>query len=315
MSKIAEMLDPTRVAALQDIVKASTDPPAQETPGETTYRPEAPVDAEVTVINGVEYDLRSEGFVDTACADCETPLKVEVAPRGADLEALVSRPRISVCLDCGDARVKGQRGVLVYDARPTNQKETPMPEIDLTKFSEAELAALAVQARRRMVAEAAEALPAKREEAKKAEAERQAKDAALKAEDRAKNKRKAWMGEFQLHVFVPALDFTEVDLDEVVPATVRSPYNKALHAAGEPILDRETTTYRMLRKVHKRLWKQAEVAVEAPKVKAEPKAEPEGDRLVALLDPQAQAKVEAYAKVSGMNAEQAREHLASLNLI
>lgn len=315
MTRIAEMLDPIRVAALKDmpyvVRKASTDPnpPAQDTPGETVtvLQPERLVDAKVTVINGVEYDLRSEGFVETACADCDTPLKVEVAPKHADLEVLISRPRISVCTDCGQQRVRGRRGVLVYD--PRQEKEEPMPEIDLGKFSEAELAALAVQARQHLMAQAAEELPAKREQAKRAEAERETEDAALKAQDRAKQ-RKKWMGEFALNgVVVPAIDFTEVSLDESVPGKVRSSYNKALHAAGEPILDREVT-YRVLRKVHKRLWKQAEVAVEAPRTKAQSESV-----LVADLDPDAQAKVDAYAKITGVSVDEARQKLASLNLI
>jgi len=330
MTNIANLLSPEQNKALKAtakdlpyrVIKAATDPtpPRQVAPPETVveWKRVTLADAEVTVINGVEVDLRSEGFIDTACADCDAPLRVLVAPKGVDLEVLTSRPRVAVCLDCGSARLRDQRGTLAHQPIQTPVQKKQETEVDLTKFSDAEFAALAVEARESMVAEAAETLPAKRKLAKQAEKDRAAQDEALKAQDDAKRaKRKMWMGEMSVKgVFVPTLDLTEVrNLDEAVSATMRSPYNKALYRLGEPLLDHEEATYRVLRKAHKHLWKHAEIAAEAPKVKAEAKREVKGDRLVADLDPNAKAKVEAFAKVSGMTLDQARERLASLSLI
>lgn len=300
MSKIAEILSPEQREVLATLKVLNALPPE-------------PVDLPpVTTINGVDVDLRSEGRFQTTCADCQTPLEVEVAPEGVDLEMLTSRPRVAVCLLCGDKRLQGKQGVVIY-TKPETKEEI---ELDLTKFSKAQLAALAVEARERMLAQKAEALPAEREAALKVEADREARDAALKAQDRAKyGKRKVWMGEFLVKgVTVPALDFTEVGLDEEVPPKVRSPYNKVLHAIGEPILEREGTTYRTLRKAHKRLWKQASVAAEMPKGKVA-KIEPETERLLAPIEPEAMAKVKAFAEVTGLSLDQARERLASLSLV
>jgi hypothetical protein len=277
--------------------------------------------APVTTINGVEVDLRGEGRFQTACADCQTPLEVEVAPEGVDLDLLTSMPRVAVCQPCGEVRLAGKRGVVIYT------HEAKEIELDLTKYSKAEFAALAEDARQRAIAEAEAALPAKREAAMQAKAEADAQERTLKLEERAKfGKRKTWMGPFTIYRptgkgqfdrtngrDVPALDFTEVELDELVPAKVRSPYNKALYLLGEPLLEKEETTFRVLRKVHKRLWKHADVAYDLPKPVAEPK--PEAPVLLAQIDPEADAKVAALAKVTGLSLDQARERLASLSLI
>lgn len=267
----------------------------------------------VTTINGVDVDLRSEGRFETQCADCQTPLEVEIKPEGVDLNVLTSKPRVAVCLPCGETRVKGKRGVVIY-----TQPETKEHELDLNNFTNAELGAMAVEAREQMLAEAAEALPAKREAAMQAKAEAEAADAALKAQDRAQQaQRKVWMGEFLIHgITVPALDFTEVNLDEQVSSKDRSPYNKALHACGEETLDREDTTFRVLRKVHKRLWREATIAVEMPKgghVEPE-RVEPKADVLLAQIDPDADAKVRALSEVLNLSLDEARERLASLNI-
>jgi hypothetical protein len=273
----------------------------------------------VTTINGVDVDLRGDGRHETTCADCATPIEVEIKPEGVGLDVLTSMPRVAVCLPCGEKRVQGKRGVVIY-TKPETKEEV---ELDLTKYSKAEWAALAVEARERALAEKAAALPAQREAAMQAKAAADAEERALKAEERAKfGKRKAWMGPFTIYrptgkgAFdhtdgrdVPALDFTEVELDELVPAKVRSPYNKVLHLLGEPLLDKEETTYRVLRKVHRHLWKHSDVAYDLPKT------EPAGNRLLANLDPEGDAKVKAFAEVSGLSLDQARERLVSLSIV
>ena len=111
-------------------------------------------------------------------------------------------------------------------------------------------------------------------------------------------------------VEVPALDLSEqTSLDEAPSPKVRSPYNKALYRLGEPLLDKETCTYRDLRKVHKRLFKQADGTPEVVEEK------PKGKRIVAVLDAEAKAKVAAFAKVTGKSIAEAQRHLASVGVL
>lgn len=55
-------------------------------------------------------------------------------------------------------------------------------------------------------------------------------------------------------VVIPKFDASGEVLDEVVPANVRVPYNRALHRMGEPLLDPEVT-WRALLVVHI-VWQQ-----------------------------------------------------------
>lgn len=272
-------------------------------------------EAPVTLINGVEVDLRGEGMHQTECADCAAAIEVAIQPAGVDV---VDKVRTAVCLDCGHKRLKGRQGEVLNRPAVIHDPNEEERVFDLTGFSNAELAAAAVDARERMVASAAAALPAKRNAANQQQAEREAADEKQKVADRAKlGKRKAWMGEFTYlgDKTVPALDFSEIsNLDEAPSSKVRSPYNKVLHSQGEPLLDPEATTYRVLRKVHKRLWKAARVAVEMPK-DVTPRVVETAPVLLADLDPDTKAKVDAYAEVTGTDTATARERLASLALI
>lgn len=278
----------------------------------------------VTTINGVEYSLDSEAHVDVECADCQTPIQVEVAPKGADLDTLTEHPRVAVCTPCGKARTKGKKGVLVY-VRPdveaddldahfaanpdkiTTHEETPVPQVDLTELSNAEFSELALKARDHMIAEKEAALPAKRKKAKKKEAKRIAKDEAMKVRER--EERNRVLPGFTIHkVEVPALDLSEqTSLNEAPSPKVRSPYNKALHRSGEPLLDPETTTYAVLVKTHEYLFGMKPTKEQVKAVK--------GKRVAAQLEPDTKAKIAAYAEVMGISEKKAGKRLQALGLV
>lgn len=262
-------------------------------------------DAPVTVINGVEIDLRSEGWISLACADCEQPLMVEIAPKGVDLSILTAMPRTACCPECARTRIVGKRGVVIHDATVTEPEWKEEPVLDLNDFTNAELGVMAGRARDLAEAEEAANLAKRREKALREEAEREARDKAQLRADRAKQgKHKAWFGAFSINAkVVPALDFTDVNLAEQVPSEVRSPYNKALFSLREDLLAPDVT-YAEVRKLHKRLWKRADAAVE-----------PQVERLVAVVDPTAKAKVEAFANATGKTYEQALEHLTKVGVV
>lgn len=293
-----------------------------------------------TEINGVLYDLRSEGMCRTECVDCRCPLEVEVVPQGADLDLLTSTPRVAACAPCAQARTQGKRGSVIHRPRVqrhqprtsdhqdhpvlvTTPKENDMPEFDLSHYGPAQLAELFLLVQERLRAQAAEALPAKVATAiAEAEAHESA-DQAVRVEQR--EARKGWVLDgFTLHtVEVPTLDLSEVaNMDEAVSATVRSPYNKALYRNGEPLLSTSTnpaegqvTTWAVVAAVHERL---AAVAAAGPvaatpapaEVKAGVKAEP---TLVAVVDPDKRAKqVAVLMAVRGVTEQQAIDILAAL---
>lgn len=297
MTTLAELLSPETVQALESVTA--------EPVLEVAHLPQVDLPP-TTTINGVEVDLRSESLFDTECADCGTPRSVVVAPEGVDLDMLVSHPRIVVCPPCGVKRVQGKQGTLVHEVKHG---------LNLTDFTKAELAALANQARERMVAEAEAALPAKREAALVERAEVEAVDEERKVADRAERSGVV-LPEFTLHtITVPALDLSDLSNDkEVVSATTRSPYNKALNRNKEPILDKETATYEVVAEVHRRLMALAggaPIAEAAP----EPKKGKGEKRLVADLDGEAKAKVEAFALVTNRTFDEARKHLEALSII
>jgi len=260
-------------------------------------------DMPVTVINGVEIDLRSEGWIETNCADCQSPLMVEIAPEGVDLAILTAMPRTAVCQACALVRTNGKQGIVIHDARVEKPEWKEEPVLNLSNFTNAELAEAAGKARDLMEAEEALALAERREQAIREKAEREARDKAqLKADRAEQSLHKKWMGGFAVNgKKVPALDFTEVNLDEAVSRDERSPYNKVLHSLGETLLSPDVT-YAEVRKLHKRLFKDA----------------PEQERLVAVVEPDAKAKVakvEAFAKVTGKTYDEALEHLVRVGVV
>lgn len=318
MTALKDLLNTEQVAALMKVTEAALAP--LDNPALVT----AMLDAldEITTINGVAYDLRSDAMVETTCADCPEVLLVEVAPKGVDLDLLTSQDRTAVCVPCGTKRVAGKRGTLIHTKE--NQLPTlPLPttDFDLDKLSDAEFIEAALEARNRMRAEKAEALPEKRKKAKKEKAEREAKDEVLKVEARDARKGRV------LHALVvdvkgkakeiPALDLSEVtDLNEAVTPKMRSPYNKVLYAMGRELLSKETTTYATLADLHCELQGAYTQPAEAEPV-AEPKkkGKKKAERLAAQIDPDDKAKVEAFAKVTGKSYDDAAAHLVKVGVL
>jgi hypothetical protein len=287
-----------------------------------------PEGVRVTLINGVEYDLRSEAMAETTCADCPQALRVEVAPEPSQQwlmagrtreefhDLLTSQPRVAVCEECGLKRVAGKRGTLIHH----NPQEKPV--IDLSQYSEAELARLAVEARTHMVRTKADALPAKRKKAEKAERKRIAKDEALKVEQ-CEQRRGLVLPDLSIPIkgqvkYIPALDLSEVtDMNVVISPKERSPYNKALYAMGRDLLGKDTATYSAVADLHAELMEHsgAPVAKPAKKKGKKAKAERPSEALVAVIEPDVKAKVAAFAEITGMSKKQARKHLEKVGVL
>jgi DNA-directed RNA polymerase subunit RPC12/RpoP len=310
VTSIGSIISPTLAAAMRDAVAMN--------------KADEPDEVRVTVINGVEYDVRSEAMAQTTCADCSANLLVEVAPSGADLDLLISKPRTAVCTDCGRKRVAGKRGTVIH------AQEGPTLEIDLSKFSEAQLKQLAVEAREHMRQEKAAEIPAKRKKSKKAEAERIAQDDVLKT--KARKERKALVlpalsipvkGQVKE---IPALDLSDEGLDLNIATTPkqRSPYNKALYAMGRDLLDTKSTLVD-LAKTHQDLMEHSgEPAVVAKPKKKAKKAKAEKVKtevVVAQIEPESKAKtdraakIEAMVEITGWSKKKARKHLEMVGVL
>ncbi len=99
-------------------------------------------------------------------------------------------------------------------------------------------------------------------------------------------------------IVVPDLDLTDKSMGEVVPAKVRSAYNRARYQLGtKEVLDRELTTWQMLAAEHTRLAAHDGAKAIASQPVAAPAARP---------DPAVEAKVAALVKVLGITEEAAR---------
>lgn len=298
MTSIGSMISPVLKQTLMGAVKLNES--ASEWEERILNEPD---EVRVTLINDVEYDVRGEAMTQTTCADCPASLLVEVAPKGVDLDLLCSKPRVAVCVPCGQKRVADKRGTLIH----TKPQEAPV-EIDLSTYSEAELAQLAIQARARMVAEAEALIPAKRTKAQKAEAKRIAKDQALMEEQRKANRNLA-LPDVTITVkgqtrFVPALDLHDVgnDLNVETSPKMRSAYNKALFALGMDLLPKDAT-YVAVVEAHKALLEHGQ-PVEALATVVEPDAK-------AKVDP----KVKAFAEVMGISEKKARKRLEKVGVL
>lgn len=218
----------------------------------------------------VDIDPKSEAMIDAACYFCQAHISiVPTVPEG--IEGAV---RLFCCEPCGKAKaseaVAAQRNVEVI-RRPgiakhqprttdgvihpvtTTTKEKPM--MDLDNMTDAELGALV---RSQMKATIAEQVVAARPEV---EAERKQRAEAAVADvkvEQAEQPTRMYAG-FRLKTdkgekIIPVLDVTNVSTLQEMPASeFRSPYNKALSALGEPILDAEVATWGDLIEVHQRL--------------------------------------------------------------
>lgn len=311
MTTIGSLISPTLKQTLMGAVAINEAVAPSLTAPAATGRAFAARDvneALVTTINGVEYDVRGEALVQTNCADCPAHLLVEVAPKGVDLDLLCSKPRVTVCEECGHKRVAGKSGTLIHH----KPQEAPV-EIDLTKYSEAELAQLAIKARARMVAEKEAEIPEKRTKAQKAEAKRIRKDQALKEQQREERKAMTYPGLSLTikgqHRDVPALDLSEVtDLNEVVSPAMRSPYNKALYALGMDLLGKDAATYAVVAETHIMLAEHADAPASF-------------EALATVVEPEAKAKVDrkgmiaAYAEVMGVSKKASRKHLEKVGVL
>lgn len=126
-------------------------------------------------------------------------------------------------------------------------------------------------------------------------------DALLTAKDKVERpKRKAKGFLIAGKMAVPALDCSDVVLDEVAHDVARAIYNKARWCLGEKVLlDAESTTWRDLLVDHVRLSALALSKVEAPMV-------------AATLDEAAKAKVTALAAVMQISEADAAKVIAKL---
>lgn len=273
----------------------------------------------ITTINGVEVILGSKERFRTTCQGtanfegCGTPLDVRVTPPGVDPKVLTSRPRVAMCKECAiEMRcfyARGEHGVAITPTTTTEEND-----MDLSKFSAPQLASLVEQARDRLAAIAEAEV---REAALAVQGEREAaetKQVETIAEER--EARRGWkLDAFTIHgIDVPALDMSEVpkDLNEVAPATLRSPYNKALHRSGETILGKDACFGEIAAAHSNLLGASKKKPKKAKKAKGAKKVKPEV-LVVADLDPTVQAKVDALRSVRPtLTEERARTIVASL---
>jgi hypothetical protein len=235
----------------------------------------------------VDIDPESEALIEAACYFCGVDIEVE--PKVP--HEVLGTERLFTCSDCAKAEVRkairDQRNVeTIHRTRvarhqprttdginhpvATTTKEKPM--IDLDNMTDAELGAMVrKQMKATLATKVAEAKPVV--EAERAEAE-VAKKVDV-AEEQAQRPGRIYPG-FTLKTKggvkeVPALDLTDLStLDEMPDAKTRSPYNKALSGLGEPILEKDGTTYATLVELHERLAGEAvAVPVEVVVAKAE----------------------------------------------
>lgn len=173
--------------------------------------------------------------------------------------------------------------------------------IDLSQYSDAELASLAIQARQHLLAARAEKVKKNSKKAKAKRAKKERKDKALKDAERQAAKGLLLPGFIKFGIEVPDLDLREANLNELAGAKARSPYNKLLYRTGGALLNKEVTTLAELADVHRRLA--LGTTIEEPVA------------LFAEITPEASAKVAAFAKVTGTTETQAHERLAALGMI
>lgn len=318
MTSLRDLLTPEALERLKDTTFAerlSATAKPEDVLGPIDVAKMSLADRPVTTINGVEVDLEGDALYETECADCDTPLAVEIAPKGVDLDLLINQPRVAVCEPCGKARVKGKRGTLVHP-KPTIIQTEETPVFDLNKYTPAQLAGFIQAAQEALAEKIADDLPAKRDEAIAAEAERVAADEEAKAFDRAERK-VSGLPEFTLthegqERHIPHLDLSAVtNLDEVMSAKARSPYNKALYLLGMPLLEAEKATYRFVADVHTTLmnvagfevpdWDGDDCCDDHPPVAEAP-------QVVAVLDADVAAKAKAiHDAMPSLTAERALE--------
>lgn len=268
-----------------------------------------------------EIDPRSEAMLDAACDTCGCDLLVQPQPVPEEYAHL---PRKILCAPCAKAYLTGRSGRVIHkpqvakhpwrvtDGREhpvvtTHQKEHDMPKINLTDLTDAELGALM---REQLLAQVEADAPAKQKaaKAKKAKGEKAAAKAAKAERDQRKAAKPLPAFTYGNHVDVPALDLSEVtSLDEVVPATLRSPYNKArFHIEGSAALpspqaceDDATltpTTYAVIAAEHVRLAELAEAKTAA-------KAQAEIEKAAAAKGKGKKAKGKKKAVAAVLNAD------------
>lgn len=292
MTAIADLLTPEQRAEIETkgfvVRKASTDPNPPRRP--------------LTMADAIVVDPESEALIHVQCVDCCEPMLLDPKPpiderTGEPVPA--DTPRIPLCGYCHPIRAKehAATGTLVSVARRP-EKETKVPDLTMT---DAELGANVRQAVKETIAEA---LPAKREKAKQKQSKADRKAKALLKEAQAARRGvlpSVTIGKAE----VPALDLGDITDMGLMPSTKeRKPYNKALFALGEPILDKDTATYATLVEAHRHLLDRETCDMPAA---------PEPERTVALLDPSMKAKVKALRKVRpDLSKKRAEQIVASL---
>lgn len=291
----------------------------------------------LTEADAIDIDPESEAMIEASCVDCRISVLIEPRlPEGVEAD----EPRVPICAPCAKARAiyayNNRRNIMAirrtrvakHEPRTTDHIDHPVTtksttankenDMDLDNMTDAELGALV---RSQMKATLAEQTTAAKIVVEAERAEQAAKTDEAIAAEQVERPERILQG-FTLRTKsgakdVPTLDLSDVTwvalLDEVPSAKERSPYNKALSGIGEPILDKETTTYADLMKVHERLWKmarkQAKGKGKAKVVEAEP-VEPEVQVIAAHLDPDEKAiikrKVKALMAVTGLDKKQAK---------
>lgn len=131
-------------------------------------------------------------------------------------------------------------------------------------------------------------------------AKQEAEQATAITEEQAERKGKVLPGFTVGTHLVPDLDLSVVtNLQEVVSAKTRSPYNKALYAQGQDLLDPESATYAVLADLHPRLKKAAKKAR-----KAKPGPVKKVTAVVAVTDTDNIAQI---AQILGISEKKARK--------
>jgi hypothetical protein len=293
MTAVRDLLDPYWAARLREVAQVTAQT-QQVNPFTGKPSASAPV-REATVI-----DERSEALVEVPCGGgCGvtvlTDPTVAIPPEYAHL------PRITMCRECAKDEVAGKSGVVVHtprvkrhaprleateaehrsaDAKRKPRKATTRPKEattmqDITEMNDADLGALVrASVLADLAANTQEAAP-KAAKAKKAKAKKAAKE--HKA-GRQAARQGGPLPAFRVDagLTVEALDLSGPDnLDELAHATARRPYNQARYRLlGEPALDPETTTWKVILGEHMRLRLVAERVLAERAAKAAAKAKP-----------------------------------------
>lgn len=291
MTKIADLLDPAKVAALSQV----------QTVPEPVPEPTWP--RLLTAADGVVIDPASEALIDANCVGCGCPILLDpVLPEGVD----PNTPRIPICAEDAEAyalwvAAEHQRDIEIV----RRNNDTKEERVDFKTMRDEDLGKAA---RKSMQQAEADRIKAERP---KVEAKRRAQDKKNRADREVEREQlmRVLPGFTIEGKVVPDLDLSQPSsLNEVPDKFVRSPYNKALYALGMPLLA-PTDTYEFLAQVHEVLAD----ACGAEPVKVTKKQRKAAQAVVSLLaDEPVKVQRKAIKRELGVDKEVADAILASL---